>query len=56
MVDQIGPGNIKAIMKTRPAAYRDDNKGKQNREEPTEDPPPKNTENNHLGANIDEQC
>ncbi|MFT6275603.1 MAG: hypothetical protein ACJAZ0_001702 [Halioglobus sp.] len=56
MVEQIGPGNIKAIMKTRPIADKDENKSKQNREKPTEDPPPKNRENSHLGVNIDEQC
>lgn len=56
MVDQIGPGNIRAIMKTKPLGDRDAKRGKQEREKPPEDPPQKNRENGHLGVNIDEQC
>lgn len=56
MIDQIGPGNVTAIIKTRRLSEKDAKGGKQKRDEPAEDPPQKKRENDHLGVNVDERC
>jgi len=56
MVDAIGPGKVRWIARSKPIEGSESQKGKPDREKPSEDLPEQNRQENRVGANIDEQC